>query len=163
MIDRALSLGENGAGYALIEPRTVRRNPDQYLNRLDEFERGENLPPTFVPTRTRWLLDTNGTLVGEARIRDQLNDQLRLEGGHVGYFVHPDHRGHGYGYLILSLALRELTSLGVSHVLVTCNADNTRSRRVIERNGGRFDRYTTSPRTGKPVATFWIDNGRPAV
>lgn len=158
MIDRALALGEDGDGYTLIDPRIARREPTQYLQRLDDFERGKNLPGGFVPTRTRWLINADGTLLGETRLRDQLNDNLRIEGGNVGYFIHPDHRGQGHGHRILALALQELASLGVSRVLVTCNATNARSRRVIEHNGGQFERYTTSPRTGKQVMTFWIEN-----
>ena len=79
-----------------------------------------------------------------------------MEGGHVGYFVDRDVRGRGYGTLILKLALIELRKVGVGDVLVTCDADNDRSRRVIERNGGVFRRNTVSPRSGKTVATFWV-------
>ncbi len=111
---------------------------------------------------TRWLLDSagggDGRIVGETRIRHGLSPVLEIEGGHVGYFIHPDHRGRGLGNAILTLALRELAGLGVTKVLVTCNADNERSRRVIERNGGVFDRYTTSPKSGKQVMRFWIEN-----
>ena len=156
MIDSALSRGETGDGYALNPTAAARSNPAAFVERLRKLERGEDLPTGFVPTATRWLLDGDGTLVGETRLRATLNDALRIEGGHVGYFVGTAARGLGHGTAILRLALIELRHRGVGRVLVTCDADNLRSRRVIERNGGRFDRDTVSPRTGKPVATFWI-------
>lgn len=169
MIDAARDLGEDGDGYNLINTDSVRREPADHLRRLDEMERGVDLPDGWVPMSTRWLIDTSpegtlasgGRVVGEARIRHALSPSLEIEGGHVGYFIHPRFRGRGFGNAILALALQELASLGVARVLVTCNADNTRSRRVIQRNGGIFDRYTISPRSAKQVMTFWIQNGAP--
>ena len=115
-----------------------------------------------MPQTTRWLA-LDETVVGEVRMRHALSPRLEIEGGHVGYFIHPDHRGRGYGTLILRLALEQLRTFGVGDVLVTCDDDNLRRRRVIERNGGVFDRHTVSPRTGKAVATFWIRKPLPSV
>jgi predicted acetyltransferase len=162
MIDLALALGETGTGYNLTVTAIVRRDPQEHLRRLGEMERGQNLPEGWVPMSTRWLIDESngvpGRLVGEARIRHGLSPSLEIEGGHVGYFIHPNFRGRGYGKAILRLALRELAALGIARVLVTCNADNQRSRRVIEGAGGLFDRYTVSPKSGKQVMRFWIAN-----
>lgn len=158
MIDAARAAGEDGDGYNLIVTSVVRRDPAAYLRRLDEHGRGENLPDGWVPMSTRWLIDAARRVVGETRLRHALAPALEIEGGHVGYFIHPAHRGRGYGHAILALALRELASLGIARVLITCNADNTRSRRVIERNGGTFDRFTVSPKSGKQVMRFWIEN-----
>jgi predicted acetyltransferase len=162
MIDAAAARGEDGDGYNLTVTSIVRRDPRDYLAKLTDLEQGIDLPQGWVPMSTRWLLDSaggvDGRIVGETRIRHGLSPALEIEGGHVGYFIHPDHRGRGLGNAILTLALRELAGLGVTKVLVTCNADNERSRRVIERNGGVFDRYTTSPKSGKQVMRFWIEN-----
>ena len=159
LIEDAQNAGEDGDGYNLLRVEPMRRNPAAYMRAMADFEAGRNLPESYVPQSTRWLLDADGVLVGEARIRHGLNDDLEVEGGHVGYFVGRHHRGLGHGRAILHLALIELRALGVSRVLVTCNADNHRSRRVIEANGGVFRRTTVSPRSGKDVATFWIENG----
>ena len=161
MLDRARALGENGDGYTLVETGPVRRSgAAKYLRTLDDFEQGVRLPDGWVPVATRWLLNADGRLAGETRLRFQLTDALEIEGGHVGYFIHPDHRGRGLGHAILRLALRELRAAGIERVLVTCNDDNARSRRVIEAAGGAFRRHTTSPRTGKTVATFWIGDDK---
>ena len=157
MIDAARACGEDGDGFALTITEIVRRHPAAYLVRLDQTERGENLPADWVPTRTRWLRDAAGRVVGETRIRWQLTPALEIEGGHIGYFVHPHHRRRGYGTAILNLALAELRGLNVARVLVTCNADNVGSRRVIERSGGVLDRHTVSPKSGKSVMRFWIE------
>ena len=160
MIDMARARGESGDGYNLPVTSIIRRQGPHYLRRLEEVEAGINLPDTLVPMSTRWLIDHEGRVVGETRIRHRLTPPLEIEGGHVGYFVHPDHRGRGYGREILRLALIELHRLGIDRVLVTCNADNFRSRRVIEANGGRFDHYTVSPASGKQVMRYWIAQSR---
>ena len=157
MIDAARALGETGDGFNLTITDIVRRDRGFYLNRLAEIERGENLPDGWVRQSTRWLVQA-GRVVGEARLRHALSPPLEIEGGHVGYFVHPHHRGVGLGTAILRLSLVELRGMGIARVLVTCNADNARSRRVIERNGGVFDRLTVSPKSGKDVMRFWIEN-----
>ena len=170
MIQTARDRGEDGSGYYMINPAAAQADPAAHVRRLAAMERGENLPEGWVPMSTRWLIGapqgdaaakselTAGRLVGEVRIRHALSPALEIEGGHVGYFIHPDLRGRGYGNVILALAVRELADLRVERVLVTCNADNLRSRRVIERNGGVFDRYTVSPKSGKQVMGFWIEN-----
>ena len=155
MVDRSVALSETGDGFRLIEPDAVRNNRRGFLKVLDDWSQGRNLPANFVRQTTRWLIQ-DGVVVGEARLRHELSPALEVEGGHIGYFIHADHRGRGFGTLILKLALIELKGFGVDRVLVTCDADNVRSRRVIERNGGVFRRETISPRSGKPVTTFWI-------
>ena len=159
MIDAARALNETGDGFNLTVTEIVRRDRAFYLNRLAEIERGENLPDGWVAMSTRWLVQ-NGRVVGQANLRHALSPPLEIEGGHVGYFVHPHHRGVGLGTAILRLALAELREMGVGRVLVTCNADNARSRRVIERNGGVFDRPTVSPKSGKDVMRFWIEDAQ---
>ncbi len=159
MTDIAFAAGETGDGYTLIDPLATRRNPEAFLARATDLERGRNLPPGYVAMGTRWLLDAAGKLVGETRIRHALNADLEVEGGHIGYFIHTHHRGKGYGNAILALGLIELRRLGIDRVLVTCNADNDGSQCIIKRNGGVFRRFTTSPRSGKQVMTFWIENG----
>lgn len=162
MIDASHLAGEDGEGYNLVITSIIRRDPAEYLRRLAELARGVDLPEGWVPMSTRWLIDSSadaaGRVAGEARLRHALSPSLEIEGGHVGYFIGREHRGRGFGNAILALALRELASLGIDRVLITCNADNTRSRRVIERNGGVFDRYTISPKSGKQVMRFWIEN-----
>jgi predicted acetyltransferase len=42
-------------------------------------------------------------------------------------------------------------------ILVTCDADNYASARVIEKCGGRLDSVVRSPRSAKEVCRYWID------
>ena len=119
--------------------------------------RGENLPEGFVPQTTFWLID-DGVYVGQVRIRHHINHQfLKTIGGHIGYSIRPSKRGKGYGSNILELALPKAKELGINRVLVTCDATNIASRKIIEKNGGVLEGRVPNPETGVDKLRFLID------
>lgn len=86
-----------------------------------------------------WLVD-EGRYVGQSSIRPELGTPYLITyGGHIGYSIRPSHRRQGYGHRILQLALTQCAALGLDRALVTCDEDNTASRRIIEANGGTFE------------------------
>jgi predicted acetyltransferase len=96
------------------------------------------------------------TLLGVAKLRHTLTPTLEDIGGHIGYSIRPGERGKGYGDLILALTLERARTLGLSHVLLTCDSDNIRSARVIVRNGGVLTSEGYSPLRGARVSRYWI-------
>ncbi len=58
--------------------------------------------------------------------------------GHVGYTILPNHAGNGYASAALAAVLAEARTIGLPFVKITCDANNTASRRIIQKNGGRF-------------------------
>lgn len=74
--------------------------------------------------------------VGRIAIQHELNDALRIEGGHIGYDTVPSFRGHGVATEMLRQALPIARALGLTTVLLTCDDTNVASIRVIENNGG---------------------------
>ena len=94
-------------------------------------------PPGTVPATNLWWVDGD-TYLGRVQIRHALTEQLREEDGHVGYHVVAAHRRRGHATAMLAATLPVAAQLGLDCVLVTCDADNTGSRRTIEANGGLF-------------------------
>lgn len=111
------------------------------------FEYHKVADSTFIA-----LLDNK--VVGIVHLRHTLNEALLEVGGHIGYSTHPDYYGRGIATQMLQFGLAELKRLGVSRVLVTCTADNTASRRVIEKCGGVLK--NTVIKGGKHYLRFWI-------
>jgi len=106
----------------------------------------------WVPATTLWWVQDNAYL-GRIAVRHRLTDYLREYAGHIGYDVRPSARRQGHATAMLREVLPLARGLGIEQVLVTCDAANIGSRKVIEANGGRFE----DERGGK--LRFWVDTG----
>ena len=95
-------------------------------------------PEGKVAETTLWWVDGDEWL-GRLSIRHQLTDALRELGGHIGYVVRPSARRQGQASAMLAAALPIARDLGIDPALLTCDATNAGSRRVIESNGGVFE------------------------
>lgn len=130
-------------------------NFDELLLKIKEREEGINLPADRVPQTELWFIE-DGKFIGWTKIRHRLNDNLLIQGGHIGYAVRPSERNKGYGTKILELALSEAKRLGIDKVLVTCDDDNIGSVKIIEKNGGVLENKVESK--GKLKRRYWILN-----
>jgi predicted acetyltransferase len=104
-----------------------------YLNDINNLSKGIVIPQGWVRTSTFWLID-NDEVVGVVRVRHQDVSTA----GHIGYDISPSYRNKGYGTEILKLALAEAEKIGIKEVIVTCNIDNIASKKIIEKNNGKF-------------------------
>ena len=109
-----------------------------YVKQLDRHSRGIDIPAAFVPN-TFFVGVVAGVIVGRLSLRHSLNRYLETVGGHIGYGVVPSQRRRGYATQMLWLAIPIAASLGISKALITCDADNVASRRVVEACGGVFE------------------------
>ncbi|MBI9048937.1 MAG: GNAT family N-acetyltransferase [Anaerolineaceae bacterium] len=128
----------------------------QYLDEMTDSELGKDLKPGLVPQTTFWLVKEDAIILGESRLRHYLTPDLELEGGHIGYAIRPSQRLYGFGTEILRLTLPEAGKLGLDRVLVTCDADNIGSSKIILANGGIFDGEGISKRSQKIVHRYWV-------
>ena len=111
-----------------------------------------------VPYTVLWWVEDEEFL-GSLHIRHHLNANLEKVGGHVGYAVRPAARGQGHATAILAAGLDYIrANLDLERVLLTVNAQNPASIRVIEKNGGV--RTAAIPHIWLPGETsvhYWID------
>lgn len=133
-----------------------------WLDHLADQDRGV-VREGQVPATAWWVVEREGSggtsglglgdagrLVGVIHLRHRLNDFLLREGGHIGYAVHPAHRGHGVASAALGLVLDECRVRGIDPVLVTTDDDNVASSRVVQKAGGVLE----DVRDGK--RRYWI-------
>lgn len=133
LLDEWLSVEKDIVPYSII--RNDYKDFDNYLQNLEVKEGTEKL----VPDSTFFCLDTEkNVFVAAVNIRHYLNDVLLLQGGHIGYGVHPSYRKQGIATKMLELALVECKSLckDTDKVLVVADKDNIGSVKCIENNGG---------------------------
>ncbi len=102
---------------------------------------------TYVAVRL-----SDNAVVGFANVRHYLTEAT-YHYGHIGYSVHPSERRKGYGTEILRLALIKAEQFGILEACVSCDKNNTASKRVMEKNKMKFkDRYVDGD--GNPTLIY---------
>ncbi len=134
------------------------RTACKWLKGLEALSTEETCPKGMVPSTTYLLVRVcDNRLIGITDIRHRIEGHPLLSsfGGHIGYSIRPTERGKGYGREILRLNLEKCREMGLTKVMVSCAADNTRSERVIIANGGVFEKEVEGD--GRIIKRFWIE------
>jgi tagatose 1,6-diphosphate aldolase len=76
--------------------------------------------------------------LGTIRLRVGSTTHIERYAGHIGYAVHPPHRGHHYAARSVRLLLPFGQSLGLTPLWITCDPENLASRRTLEFAGAQF-------------------------
>jgi predicted acetyltransferase len=130
---------------------------NSYIEKLHDDSKAEKIKPGYVSSTTFWMVDDHGKILGVSRLRHYLLPHLEIEGGHIGYDVPPSERMKGYGTILLKHVLLKAEEMGINKVLITCDADNIGSAKIIKNNGGVYENEVTSTESGKPVSRYWIN------
>ena len=138
----------------LQQPLTT-ENFEHLLQTLFDFEQLDKIPKGNVPMSVYWLVEGEEFL-GNLNLRHCLNGELLYMGGHIGYFIAPEHRRKGYGCKILELGLQEAKNRGLEKVLITCDKQNEASAKIIERNGGVYENEVWWEPSNDYKKRYWI-------
>jgi len=111
----------------------------KWLVKSENNSRGIDLESWKVPQEVYWLY-IDGKPVGQGKVRYQLSDLLREQGGHIGYVIRPSERNKGYGTILLKLLLEKTKNRGIERVLITVLNHNTPSIKVALNNGGIIEK-----------------------
>jgi predicted acetyltransferase/catechol 2,3-dioxygenase-like lactoylglutathione lyase family enzyme len=126
-----------------------------YLARLERLRLGVEVPKGWVPA-TFLVAEVEGEVVGRVSIRHQLNPYLAEVAGHIGIGVRPGLRRRGYATAILRESLSVAAATGLARVLVTCDAYNAGSIKVIENCGGVLEDLAAARRSVRKCR-FWVE------
>ncbi len=140
-------------------PWVISKDPSNFEDMIQfllDNEKGENLPPNWVPDSTFWLVNENKKVIGAVNIRHRLTEMLSNCGGHIGYGIRPSERRKGYATQLLYLSLEKARKLGIQSALVVCDEKNKGSEKTILNNGGVPDVDYIEP-DGNIVKRFWIE------
>jgi len=153
MLDEWYASGET------IVPYVIRRidyhDYDFYWRNL-EISEPKAQKRGLVPDSTWFALDEErNIIVGAVNIRHFLNEGLILDGGHIGDGIRPSERRKGYATEMIRLALEKCKELGIYHILMVCDKDNTGSAKSIQNNGGVLENEPVVD--GEIEQRYWID------
>lgn len=92
-----------------------------------------------VPTyHFRMVHTETGAELGLINLRIGFSAHIERYAGHVGYVVHPDHRGHHYAARSVRLLLPLAKGLRINPVWITCDPGNKVSQRTLELAGAEL-------------------------
>jgi RimJ/RimL family protein N-acetyltransferase len=120
------------------------------------FETTDNLARTVVIERSGAVIGDLMVKIEDAWAQTEIVERARSVQAELGWVLHPEHTGHGYG----TEAVRELLricfeDLGLRRVTATCFAANDASWRLMERVGMRREFYTV--RDSLHRSGEWLD------
>ena len=127
----------------------------QWIALLCLHEDNTTCPEDITPSSTYIAVRcSDEKVVGIIELRHNIDSEvLSTWGGHIGYTVRPSERNKGYAKEMLKLLLRNFVTSN-DRLLITCNAENIASEKVIKDNGGIFEKEISV--NGKNIKRYWI-------
>lgn len=108
--------------------------------------------PVWGKSLTYLSYNEQDELVGFLNIRFDLQEDLVLKYGHIGYGVRPSQRRKGYATQMLKFALEKCREMGLTRVVVGCYRENIGSAKTIIKNGGILVREVKEKRK---ISDYW--------
>ena len=109
---------------------------DSFVDWIQKMEasRSDSTKVHFFP----YFLMLDDIPIGMPIIKTNIEaDEFWLKyGGNISYIISPSYRRKGYGTKCLNLILEECLRLGLKKVFLTCDARNTGSFKIIQKNYG---------------------------
>lgn len=132
----------------------VGESPKDFIKRLHHAE--NQAEPGMVTESTYWGVRA-GEVVGRISLRHQLNDNLKVFGGNIGYEVRPSARRQGVATQMLAQLLRTTRAKSMGKLLLTCAPNNQASIKTILNNGGRFEKSAYVEKWSRETHYYWIE------
>ena len=95
-------------------------------------------PICRVPSRYYRMLNVAVEHVGNINLRLDKGEAITRFAGHIGYEVFPEHRGHRYAAYAVRLLIPVAREHGIHSLWITCDPENTASRRTLEIAGAEY-------------------------
>ena len=135
----------------------VSESPEQFVTRLLASE--QTPEPGLVASTTYWAIKQN-QVVGRINLRHELNENLKVFGGHVGYEVRPSWRRQGIATQMLQAVLATPRAIAIGRLLITCAPDNIASNKTILANGGILNESKFVEKLNRQTHYYWIESKR---
>lgn len=127
-------------------------NYEEWLINLEKRKTGDD---KYVPGVAFFLIrESDDKIIGMTSVRLELNDQLRVCGGHIGYSIRPSERRKGYNKINLYLGLKVCDEYGIDEALLDADLDNEGSWKTMEALGGKRIKEYIDPYDGSESVKY---------
>jgi predicted acetyltransferase len=127
-------------------------NHQRYLKKRIAYSEGNELPNGWPPISTYFCIrDTE--ILGSIRVRHGLNPYIENVIGHIGYETKPSARGQGVAKFMLSWIQDHVLT---ESAIITCDAANVASRKVIEACGAKYLNKFYSAEENRDIIRYQI-------
>jgi tagatose 1,6-diphosphate aldolase len=142
-IDEVLRTCAHPAGRLDPSAKVTRQQIEDYLRaapggRYMPGPKESRVPQYQFWMRLREAFNPPVVIAGAIGLRIGDNEDLRLHLGHVGYNVYPAAQGHHYAARACKLLFPLARKHGMRELWITCNPENTASRRTCQHLGAAF-------------------------
>ena len=130
---------------------------DEWLRRI-EAEKIKKATREDTPSTTYFTIrKDDNKIIGSIQLRHHLTEELKKDGGNIGYGISPSERGKGYGTQQLALLLPRARELKLQRVMISCDKSNTASAKVAVKNGGILTGEGYDEDSESVTNIYWID------
>jgi Predicted acetyltransferase len=133
------------------------QNYDEWLRKI-ELEKCKEASQEDTPATTYFTIRIDDKkIIGSIQLRHHLTEELKKDGGNIGYGICPSERGKGYGTQQLALVLLQAQALQIQKVMISCDKSNRASAKVAINNGGILSGEGFDEESESITEIYWID------
>lgn len=133
------------------------QNYQEWLRRI-ELEKRRKASPEDTPATTYFTIrKQDDKIIGSIQLRHHLTEELKKDGGNIGYGICLSERNKGYGTMQLALLLPEARALHIPKVMISCDKSNRASAKVAVNNGGVLSGEGFDEESRSNTEIYWID------
>jgi len=136
----------------IIKYSVAREKPKVYLEKVIAAAHEDNLKEQLPPTSTYFCIK-NEEVLGAIRYRHGTNTFIERVIGQTGYETKPSARGKGVARFMLSWLQKNILT---KDIIITCEADNIASQKVIESCGAQYLNQIFSNEKNSYVSRFQL-------
>lgn len=131
---------------------------EEWMKELEVNKNQNELPQEYSASTTYIGINEKAEIIGAIGLRWKEVGVLKTFGGMIGYSIRPSKRGKGYASEMLEFALKEYKKEQTlrERILITCKDFNIASKKVIEKNGGKYIDTYYNEEDGYNYLRYWL-------